>query len=155
MIFLLPDKIGKSAFEEFENVIFNTTEDNIIQKIRDSQEKQELTILGIPKFKIESTYDNFVKIFTELGYITPFIPGEADFSKITQEFSLYFNKIIQKAVIILDESGTEAAAATAIMFMYSSSERRIYEFILNRPFMCLLVDTKTKNIFFVAKKVKF
>lgn len=70
----------------------------------------------------------------------------------------YVSDIIQKCTIDLDEYGTEASAATAIMIETCGAvapiqEPKIAEVILNRPYIFLIRDTKTNQIAFIGKVV--
>uniref|UniRef100_A0A0N5B2B7 SERPIN domain-containing protein n=1 Tax=Strongyloides papillosus TaxID=174720 RepID=A0A0N5B2B7_STREA len=68
--------------------------------------------LYLPKFNIESTHE-MVETFKKLGLTIPF-SDHSDFSLITNKAPLRINKIIQKAFIEVDESGSEATAATFV-----------------------------------------
>ena len=77
-----------------------------------------------------------------------FDANKADFSGMTGGTkSLYVSKVVQKAFVEVNEEGTEAAAATAIIFA-SRSSRGKPEFICDRPFMFLIRDNLTGMILF-------
>jgi len=75
--------------------------------------------LYMPKFKIEYTYDSLVPTMKALGTKKIFTPGVGDFSRLFSKADgvLSVSDIIHKAVIDVDEKGTEAAAATAVVCM--------------------------------------
>lgn len=55
---------------------------------------------------------------------------------------------MHKAVLSVDEKGTEAAAATTIEIMPMSLPGTV---MLNRPFLVLIVEDSTKSILFMGK----
>jgi serpin B len=68
---------------------------------------------SLPKFKIEFS-DELKPKFIEMGMIEAF-DNKADFSLMKKDNGLYIGRIIHKTFIKVDEDGTEAAAATAVM----------------------------------------
>ena len=70
--------------------------------------------LYLPKFKFECSYGLNSKL-KQLGMTDAFIDGKADFSQMTTKDELFISDVIHKTVIEVDEEGTEAAAATAIV----------------------------------------
>uniref|UniRef100_A0A914GZN6 Serpin domain-containing protein n=1 Tax=Globodera rostochiensis TaxID=31243 RepID=A0A914GZN6_GLORO len=74
----------------------------------------------LPKFKIESSHQ-LKDVLPSLGIESAFDPTNADFSGISNPLPVYISKVIQKAMISIDENGTEAAAATAVFFLPGSS----------------------------------
>ncbi len=65
-----------------------------------------------PKFKVETTYE-FSNILKHFNVKTLFT-DQADFSGLSVT-DVYVSKIIQKCFVEVDEEGTEAAAATAVV----------------------------------------
>ena len=94
-------------------------------------------ILRMPKFKFETSF-SVNQALQELGIETAFSPTEADFSGMYQPDGepLYISEVIHKAFVEVDEEGTEAAAATAIVMRASvaqpENEPLLLEF--NHPF---------------------
>jgi serine protease inhibitor len=107
--------------------------------------------LALPKFKIESEFD-LNESLNQLGIKEAFTMS-ADFSGITKDEKLYISKVIHKANIELDEEGTEAAAATAVVMRKTTAMtiEDVVEFKANRPFIYLIRNNKTNTIYFIGK----
>jgi serpin B len=112
--------------------------------------------LSLPKFRIESSLD-FVQHFKQYYNVKiPFDGDKADFSLMssTRERDLFISKIIHKAVIDVDEAGTEAAAVTVIQ-MLSRSGMFLHEdpiqLTFSRPFLFYLRDINIKVPLFVGR----
>ncbi|XP_035535197.1 alpha-1-antitrypsin homolog [Morone saxatilis] len=102
--------------------------------------------LFLPKFSIstEATLDSTLK---ELG-ITNAFADNADFSGISEEVKLKVSKVSHQAVLSVDETGTEAAAATTIEIMPMSMPETIK---LDRPFLVFILEHSTRSILFMGK----
>ncbi len=105
----------------------------------------------IPKFKLETMY-NLVDPLSEMGMPTPFIAGSANFEGIAP-ISLYISQAVHKAFVDVNEEGTEAAAATAIVITAESSKPPVPVFKADHPFVFLIQDDSTENILFIGKVV--
>lgn len=109
----------------------------------------------IPKFKVE--YDiTLNEILQQMGIQKAF-NGEADFSKMfaaESEDSFYISQVLQKTFIEVDENGTEAAAATAIIMMNATAlpqPEEIINFVANKPFTYFIRDDESGEILFLGK----
>lgn len=60
----------------------------------------------------------------------------------------FLPQVSHKAVLSVDETGTEAAAATTIEIMPMSLPESI---TVNRPFMLFIIEHSTKSILFMGK----
>ncbi|XP_051265236.1 alpha-1-antitrypsin homolog [Dicentrarchus labrax] len=102
--------------------------------------------LFLPKFSIstEASLDSTLK---ELG-ITNAFADNADFSGISEEVKLKVSKVSHQAVLSVDETGTEAAAATTIEIMPMSMPETIK---LDRPFLVFILEHSTRSILFMGK----
>ena len=69
--------------------------------------------LALPKFKFTWGTQSFKPALTALGMTDAFVSGVADFSGMEAKRELYISDVYHTAFIAIDESGTEAAAATA------------------------------------------
>jgi serpin B len=94
--------------------------------------------------------------FKELGATHAFDKAKANFSGITSiPDGLHISKVFHKAVVEINEEGTEAAAATGVMM----SNRMMviqepHEFNCNRPFLFIIHDNTHNSILFMGKFVK-
>ena len=79
--------------------------------------------------------------------------GEADFSGMTGNRELFIQEVMHKAFVSVDEAGTEAAAATAVIMPASMPPGEIVEVTVDRPFIFLIRDIKTGTILFVGRIV--
>ena len=114
---------------------------------------QPEVILALPKFKmtLPLTLNGYLK---DMGMIQAFKEG-ADFSKMTPTNDLYISDVIHKAFIEIDEEGTEAAAATAVVMTIESvsaqSQPLPLEFIADHPFLFYIIDDETQAILFMGR----
>ncbi|MGA7607261.1 MAG: serpin family protein, partial [Anaerolineales bacterium] len=77
---------------------------------------------------------------------------QADFSGMTGNRNLYISDVIHKAFVAVDEKGTEAAAATAVIMQAMSMpvQQRVH-LIIDRPFLFVIRDLKSGQMLFVGR----
>ena len=138
MLIILPNEIDGLA-----SVSATLTADEISKMVAQSSVKNGY--IAFPKFKIETDIQNAVEIFEKLGVSHAF--SDADFSNLTKDMSLFISKIIHKAVIEVDEDGTKAAAATAVIADEAASVEPEPElkFVADHPFAFAIVH-RAENI---------
>eukprot|EP01135_Chromosphaera_perkinsii_P010472 Nk52_evm1s2134 gene=Nk52_evmTU1s2134 len=68
----------------------------------------------------------------------------ADFSGVTRQEPLYLREVLQKAVLMIDEEGMEAAAATAVVADTESAEIPEQELLLDSPFLVVAYERSTR-----------
>ncbi len=105
--------------------------------------------LQLPKFKA-SGKSRLDGPLTALGMPRAFCEVEADFSGMTGQPVLYIGAVQHEAVVEVDEQGTVATAATAVV-MYERRARRMVTVRVDRPFLFLIVDDVTGAILFVGR----
>jgi serine protease inhibitor len=109
--------------------------------------------LGLPKFKTTCSF-NLKTILEKMGMKTPFDEKLADFSGINGKKSLSISEVIHKAFVDVNEKGTEAAAATAVVMMVRSAapqKEEVIPFRVDHPFLFLIRDRKTGSILFMGR----
>jgi serpin B len=107
--------------------------------------------LGLPRFTYESSF-SLKDALKALGMADAFDPDRADFSGMDGARDLYISDVLHKAFVAVDEEGTEAAAATAvIMGVTSAPAGEPITFIVDRPFIYLIRDGQTGSILFLGR----
>ena len=85
-----------------------------------------------------------------------FNPNKADFTGISP--GLFVSHVIHKAFVEVNEKGTEAAAATAVIMVRSKSpsggSAKIPVFCADHPFLFLLCHKKSGGILFMGRMMK-
>jgi len=80
-----------------------------------------------------------------------FDPHQADFSGMSERDDLYISAVVHKAFVAVDEKGTEAAAATAVIVGVTSAQLFDVTFTVDRPFIFLIRDIPTGQILFIGR----
>lgn len=126
-----------------------------LAQMNKSFSKKNKVILSIPRFKMECEPQNFNDILKAEGLKEAF--ESADFSGISEAL-LQISDVRHKAVIDVNEEGTEAAAVT-IISMASPGVVKTSEptptFIADKPFMFVIQDNQTGTILFIGKVADF
>ena len=106
-----------------------------------------------PKFKLETKY-SLSKTLGAMGMPTAFT-DKADFSDMDGSNDLYIGDVIHQAFIDVNEEGTEAAAATAVVIGVGAvqPEQQPPVFRADHPFIFLIQDTETGNILFMGRVI--
>ncbi|MFO0601878.1 MAG: serpin family protein [Polyangiales bacterium] len=87
-----------------------------------------------------------------LGMRAAFTSG-ADFSGITPGGGIFIEQVVHEGFIEVTEAGTEAAAATAVIFADSSVQPDIVNVSVDRPFYYVIRDRPTGAMLFVGRVV--
>lgn len=105
----------------------------------------------MPKFSME--YDAELSgTLQAMGITDAFSPDAADFSDMgTASDNVYISRVLHKTYISVNETGTEAAAATAVEMMTKMMRPvRNQSVILDRPFVYMIIDTETNIPVFIG-----
>lgn len=108
--------------------------------------------LTIPKFKFESKF-LLNKALETLG-VKNIFTRNADLSGINGERNLFVSEVLHKAVVDVNEEGTEAAAATSVGIMLMSMPMQ-HNFVADHPFLFFIKDKASKIILFMGKVDQF
>jgi serpin B len=120
--------------------------------------------LSMPKFKMESQF-GLGNTLAAMGMRQAFEPLQADFSGMAsreemkrqdgREANLFISAVIHKAFVDVNEKGTEAAAATAIVIPPSPQQTIAWPppivFRADHPFLFLIRDNKSGSILFMGR----
>lgn len=90
-------------------------------------------------------------VLQALGMVAAFAaPPTADFSTMTDDADLYVTDVLHEVFIAVDEDGTEAAAATAVV-MAETSAQSVEPFVVDRPFLFVIHDVGHGTPLFVGR----
>lgn len=116
---------------------------------RHSIENLESTnvMLSFPKFSLQSHY-YLKKNFQALGMKQAFTM-DANFKRMNGKKNLMVDEVIHKCAIDINEEGTEAAGATAVVVREKSSSGNTPTVMkMNHPFMFFVYNLEDNNIIF-------
>ncbi|NMB74850.1 MAG: serpin family protein [Myxococcales bacterium] len=106
--------------------------------------------LSMPRFTIDGATISLKKLLFDLGMGVAFEVGQADFSGMDGTRELYIGDVLHQAFVAVDEYGTEAAAATAVIMEGSGLPHHVD---INRPFIFLIRDLQTDAVLFIGRVV--
>ena len=106
--------------------------------------------LTLPKFNYTASLDLSAAL-KALG-MTDAFDSTADFSGIDGARDLYISAVLHKGFVGIDEAGTEAAAATAVV-IDPDGETEPVTFTVAKPFLFVIRDKPTGAILFVGRVV--
>ncbi|MBT3201597.1 MAG: serpin family protein [Phycisphaerales bacterium] len=138
----------------------NLTTANLAAWIGKLQKRK--TNVFLPKFKLETKYemnDTLKAMGMARAFTDPRSPNGADFTGMCASkdprHRLYISKVIHKAFVEVNEKGTEAAAATAVIMsgVRSAPMSRPFTptFQADRPFLFVIRDKQTNSILFMGR----
>jgi serpin B len=145
MLVLLP---GSGRFTAFEDSLDSGKISDIVLALENRK-----VALTMPKFEFTSDL-GLKNTLSEMGMPEAF-SGDADFSGMDGKHDLSISDVIHKAFISVDETGTEAAAATAVIVgataMPPGEPEQIVNMTIDRPFIFLIRDIQTGTILFIGR----
>jgi len=142
MVILLP---ASGQFEAFEAALDAAQVDGIIGSLEHRQ-----VDLTMPRFEFDSSF-SLQAALAAMGMPLAF-SEIADFSGMTGNRDLFIMDVVHKAFVSVDEEGTEAAAATAVvMGATAMPPSEAVEVTIDRPFIFLIRDIETGAILFVGR----
>ena len=144
MVVLLPKKID--GLPELEQQLNTQT----LKEWTSNLSAQQIEVF-FPKFTTTRSF-SLKEILTSLGMVNAF-SDSADFSGMEPKKELKISKVVHKAFIDVDEAGTEAAAATAVVMAIKSANPPddLPQFIADHPFLYLIRDKQTGTILFIGR----
>jgi serpin B len=119
-----------------------------------SQMRSQPGNVSLPKFKLE--YATELKdVLSSLGMQQVFNSAQADFSAMTNS-AVALDQVKHKAVIEVNEEGTEAAGVTSSGIRITSAipQKQPFEMNINRPFFFAIHDDRAGIILFMGNVVE-
>lgn len=142
MLFLVPDA---GRYAEVEALVA----DGLLDTARESLASAEV-MLALPKYEFRFKA-SVAQMLRDLGMPLAFDPNLADFSRMTTEGPLFISDVIHEAFIAVDEEGTEAAAATAVVMDLATAAVTGIQLSIDRPFLFSLYDRETGATLFMGR----
>jgi len=115
------------------------------------QAREGEAMVHLPKFKLSSKFE-LQPILSAMGMPSAF-GGDADFSGMDGTRNLQISAVVHEAVIEVNEQGTEAAAATAVVMRPTSMPAPVPEFRADHPFIFLVRENQTGSVLFLGRVV--
>ena len=144
MVILLPKE--KKGIRGLEKLLNPEDFKNWLSTLR----KQEV-IVSLPRFKMTSEF-LLNEALKSLGMADAFDMKLADFSGMTPDpVGLYISKVIHKAFVDVNEEGTEAAAATAVVMTRRGMPEPKPVFCADHPFIFIIRDKSSDSILFIGR----
>jgi serpin B len=114
--------------------------------------KSRRVTVGFPRFRVEQSFC-LADVLKTLGMRLAFDPERADFSGLTGQRDHSISEVIHKAFVDVDEAGTEAAAATAVVMARSAAFQPTppVAFRADHPFVFLIRDRTNDSILFLGR----
>jgi serpin B len=139
--------VPQTDFEVFEQEF--ASDSSVLAGILDSLGSETAT-LTMPRFTIDGATISLKEVLSELGMTDAFSAGAADFSGIDGTQNLFITDVLHQAFVSVNEYGTEAAAATAVIVGLTGVPMHVD---VNKPFIFLIRDRETGAILFIGRVV--
>jgi serpin B len=141
MVVIVPDDLAA-----FEKVLDAEKLASVIAALGEDQ-----ATLSMPRFRIKGQTIPLKDQLSALGMPDAFVFGLADFSGMDGTRQLLIGNVLHQAFVEVDEYGTEAAAATAVVMDLGSAQLKHLE--VDRPFVFLIRDIQTGAILFLGRVI--
>ena len=106
--------------------------------------------LRVPRFTVRAAA-RLGEVLAALGMPTAFT-DDADFSGLTVDEPLKISEVLHEAFVAVDEQGTEAAAATAVVMQRAGAmPQPPVPFVVDRPFLFAIHEVATGTPLFVGR----
>ncbi len=148
MVIMIPDQVDLQTFEA-------TLTGAKIQAVIQGLQHQEVNVT-LPKFEFGATL-GLKPLLIKMGMVDAFTPYVADLSGINGaknggDEDLYVSDVLHKSFVKVNEAGTEAAAATAVVLNVATAVMPDPEaLVVDQPFVFFIYDHATEAILFVGR----
>lgn len=136
--------VEPTNFETFEQGLTPATIEGILASLQ-----TESIALSMPRFEL-STEALLADTLKGMGMTDAFAYGTADFSPMDGTKELFISQVIHKAFVKVNEAGTEAAAATAVIVVGGGVPKPVH---IDHPFLFFIRDLKTGTVLFLGRVV--
>lgn len=141
MVLLVPDA---GTFDAFEAALTADT----LQAALAGAAAAAPEAVTLPRFKVAGQHFSVKAALTALGMTDAFAVPPADFSGIDGGLDLFIQDVVHQANVAVDEQGTEASAATAVVLGRKGISLTL---VVDRPFIFLIRDNATGATLFIGR----
>lgn len=141
MTVVVPDDADLQQFSQ-------SLDETRLKQILSGLKQVPMLNLQLPRFKVRLNTE-LTEHLAALGMPTAFDPNRADFSGMTTQERLFISDVFHDAYIAVDEKGTEAAAATAVVVSAVSAPIPV-TLTVDRPFLFVVHDVETATPLFIG-----
>jgi serpin B len=142
MVILLPEV---ATFEAFVQGLDARQMDALLSDLQPTGVR-----LALPRFRFAAEFQ-LADTLKDQGMVDAF--GDADFSGMDGTHDLFIDQVYHQAFVAVDEAGTEATAATAVVMERKGGAPAEQEVRLDHPFLFLIRDVQTGAILFLGHVV--
>jgi len=151
MVVVLPD--ADDGIQAVERAMTADESEGSLNRIKMNKTKVRVRL---PRFKIKGETVSLNDPLKRLGMAVAFNQGEADFSGMCGSPGMvYIESLFHQAFVEVNEEGSEAAAATAVIMADKDSKEgekeRLVEFTADHPFLFLIRDNRTGCLLFLGR----
>ena len=139
--------VPQGDFSAFEQAF--SSDSTVLEGILEDLGTSYCTVT-MPRFSIDGATISLKDVLSTLGMPDAFAPGVADFSGMDGTHDLFISDVLHQAFVAVNEYGTEAAAATAVIMAGNAAPAHID---VNKPFIFLVRDLQTGAILFIGRVV--
>ena len=144
MVVFLPEK--QDGLKELEGLLIVENLEKWLACL-----KRQKVETYFPKFKMTQSF-NLNDVLKSLGMKEAFTRS-ADFSNMEPRRELFISDVIHKAFVEVDEKGTEAAAATAVVMELASMPLNVPVFKADHPFIFIIRERATNAVLFLGRLI--
>jgi serpin B len=148
MLVLLPKE--KDGLADLESQLTPAYLERTIAKLW-----QQQVVVEVPRFKVEAAF-KLNEALIQMGMPDAFDESKANFAGMDgEEKGLFISAALHKAFIDVNEEGSEAAAASAIVMQLRSAPiQRPPVFRADHPFLFFIRENQTGSILFMGRLLK-
>lgn len=143
LLILLPDR--RDGLTALQRQLTGQRLEQAIEAMKETQ-----VDLALPRFQMRARPD-LMDTLERMGLGSVFRPG-ADLSRISPDPGLILSSVLQETMLRVDETGTEAAAATMMLMpVLGLSEDPLTPFHVDHPFLVMIRDQPSGTLLFVGR----
>jgi serpin B len=144
MVIVLPDPGAYAAVEQGLGADF-------FQSVTSALSPSQAVALTMPKFKIHGATVSLVPALQARGMVDAFDPAAANFSAMIPAGGVYIGDVVHQAFVDVDESGTEAAAATGVIGVGLAFQQTVTVNV-DHAFFFFVRDVATNTVLFAGRE---